>query len=67
MAPTDIELEKGIRGTKLRGSIDALYQHIVFEFRRYLKLEKEKGKEKLERYLRSLGEKQFSLAYSPTV
>lgn len=32
MAPTDIELEKGIRGTKLRGSIDALYQDIVFEF-----------------------------------
>lgn len=58
MAPTDIELEKGIRGTKLRGSIDALYQDIVFEFRRHLKLERKKGKEELKRYLRSLGDKQ---------
>jgi len=56
--PVDIELEKGIKGTKLRGSIDALYQDIVFEFKRDLKLEREKGKEELERYLRSLGDKQ---------
>lgn len=56
--PTDVELEKGIKGTKLRGSIDALYQDIVFEFKRDLKLEREKGKEELERYLRSLGDKQ---------
>jgi methylase of polypeptide subunit release factors len=56
--PTDVELEKGIKGTKLRGSIDALYQDIVFEFKRDLKLEGEKGREELERYLRSLGNKQ---------
>ena len=56
--PVDVELEKGIKGTKLRGSIDALYQDIVFEFKRDLKLEREKGKEELERYLRSLGDKQ---------
>ena len=56
--PTDVELEKGIKGTKLRGSIDALYQDIVFEFKRDLKLEREKGKEELERYLQSLGDKQ---------
>lgn len=31
--PTDVELEKGIKRTKLRGSIDALYQDIVFEFK----------------------------------
>ena len=43
--PVDVELEKGIKGAKLRGSIDALYQDIVFEFKRDLKLEREKGKE----------------------
>jgi hypothetical protein len=57
--PTDIELEKGIKGATLRGSIDALYQDIVFEFKRDLKIEKDKGKEELERYLRSLGNKQI--------
>lgn len=56
--PTDVELEKGIKGTRLRGRIDALYQDIVFEFKRDLRLEREKGKEELERYLRSLGNKQ---------
>jgi hypothetical protein len=56
--PVDVELEKGIKGTKLRGSIDALYQDIVFEFKRDLRVERDKGKEELERYLRSLGNKQ---------
>jgi hypothetical protein len=56
--PIDVELEKGIKGTRLRGSIDALYQDIVFEFKRDLKLEGEKGREELERYLRSLGNEQ---------
>ena len=56
--PIDVELEKGIKGTTLRGSIDALYQDIVFEFKRDLKVERDKGKEELERYLRSLGNKQ---------
>ena len=56
--PVDVELEKGIKGTTLRGSIDALYQDIVFEFKRDLKIERDKGKEELERYLRSLGNKQ---------
>jgi len=56
--PVDVELEKGIKGTTLRGSIDALYQDIVFEFKRDLKVERDKGKEELERYLRSLGNKQ---------
>jgi hypothetical protein len=35
-----------------------LYQDIVFEFKRDLRLEGEKGREELERYLRSLGNKQ---------
>jgi hypothetical protein len=56
--PVDVDLEKGIKGAKLRGSIDALYQDIVFEFKRDLKLERDRGKEELERYLRSLGDKQ---------
>ena len=56
--PVDVELEKGIKGATLRGSIDALYQDIVFEFKRDLKIERDKGKEELERYLRSLGNKQ---------
>jgi hypothetical protein len=56
--PVDVELEKGIKGTTLRGSIDALYQDIVFEFKRDLKIERDKGKEELERYLRSLGDEQ---------
>jgi hypothetical protein len=56
--PVEVELEKGIKGTKLRGSIDALYQDIVFEFKRDLRIERDKGKEELERYLRSFGNKQ---------
>lgn len=49
--PVDVELEKGIKGATLRGSIDALYQDIVFEFKRDLKIERDKGREELERYL----------------
>jgi len=56
--PTDVELEKGITGATLRGSIDALYRDIVYEFKRDLKIERDKGKEELRRYLRSLGDKQ---------
>ena len=52
--PTDVELEKGIKGTKLRGSIDALYQDIVFEFKRDLKLEGEKGREELRKLRNAL-------------
>jgi len=55
--PVDVDLERGIKGTKLRGSIDALYQDIIFEFKRDLKTERDKGKEELERYLRALGDK----------
>ena len=45
--PVDVELEKGIKGAALRGSIDALYQDIVFEFKRDLKIERDKSKEEL--------------------
>jgi len=56
--PLDVELERGITATRLRGSIDALYQDIVFEFKRDLRAERDKGKEELGRYLASLGDKQ---------
>jgi hypothetical protein len=56
--PADVKLEKAIKGTKVRGSIDAPHEDIVCEFRRDLKLERDKGREELEGYLRSLGDKQ---------
>ncbi|MBI2916763.1 MAG: restriction endonuclease subunit M [Chloroflexi bacterium] len=56
--PMEVDLERGIKGTRLRGSIDALYQDIVFEFKRDLRTERDKGKEELGRYLASLGDKQ---------
>jgi len=52
--PTDVELEKGIKIAKVRGFIDALYQDIVFEFKRDLDTEREKGKAELTSYLQSL-------------
>lgn len=52
--PSEIELEKGIRAVKLKGYIDALYEDIVFEFKRNLDAERETGLEELDRYLRSL-------------
>ena len=42
--PTDVELEKGIKGATLRGSIDALYRDTVFEFKRDLRIERDKVK-----------------------
>ncbi|MBI4340077.1 MAG: SAM-dependent DNA methyltransferase [Chloroflexi bacterium] len=43
---------------KLRGFIDALYQDIIFEFKRDMRAERDKGKEELARYLTSLGDSQ---------
>jgi len=50
----EFELEKGVRAAKLRGFIDALFQDIVFEFKRDLDAEREVGKRELTDYLRSL-------------
>jgi len=50
----EFELEKGIKAAKVRGFIDALYQDIVFEFKRDLDAEREKGKAELTGYLQSL-------------
>jgi len=50
----EFELEKGVKAAKVRGFIDALYQDIVFEFKRDLDTEKEKGLAELASYLQSL-------------
>lgn len=50
----EFELEKGIKAAKVRGFIDALFQDIVFEFKRDLDAEREAGKRELTDYLSSL-------------
>lgn len=50
----EFELEKGVKAAKVRGFIDALYQDIVFEFKRDLNAEREKGLAELTSYLYSL-------------
>jgi type I restriction-modification system DNA methylase subunit len=50
----EIELEKGIQIAKVKGYIDALYQDVVFEFKRDLATEREKGLLELDGYIKSL-------------
>ncbi len=50
----EFELEKGVKAAKVRGFIDALFQDIVFEFKRDLDAEREEGKRELTDYLGSL-------------
>jgi hypothetical protein len=50
----EVELEKDIKGSSFAGYIDALYKDIVFEFKRGLVNEREKGIEELTKYLKSL-------------
>jgi len=50
----EFELEKGIKAAKVRGFIDALFQDIVFEFKRDIDTERDKGKAELTAYLESL-------------
>jgi len=57
----EVEVEKGIRVAQVRGYIDALYQDLVFEFKRNLDKEREVGIEELVTYLTSLGEKSFGV------
>jgi hypothetical protein len=54
VAYEEFELEKGIKAAKVRGFIDALFQDIVFEFKRDLDAEREAGKRELTDYLTSL-------------
>jgi hypothetical protein len=57
----EVEVEKGIRVAKVRGYIDALYQDLVFEFKRDLEKERAVGLEELVTYLTSLGEQSFGV------
>jgi len=50
----EFELEKGVKAAKVRGFIDALFQDVVFEFKRDLDAEREEGKRELTDYLGSL-------------
>ncbi|TRZ48678.1 MAG: hypothetical protein D4S01_09895 [Dehalococcoidia bacterium] len=55
----EFELEKGVKVAKVRGFIDALYQDIVFEFKRDLDTEREKGLAELKGYLQSLRDETY--------
>jgi methylase of polypeptide subunit release factors len=50
----ELELEKGVQIAKVKGYIDALYQDVVFEFKRDLTIEREKGLLELDNYIKSL-------------
>ena len=50
----EFELEKGVKAAKVRGFIDALFQDIVFEFKRDIDTEREAGKRELTDYLGSI-------------
>src|SRR5712692_6355487 len=47
----EVEVEKGIRVAKIRGYIDALYQDLVFEFKRNLGKEREVGRARRAGYV----------------
>lgn len=58
---TDVELEKGIQFSEVRGYIDALYKDIIFEFKRDLPTEREKGLQELNTYIQSLPGNHFGI------
>ena len=57
----EFELEKGIKAAKVRGFIDALYQDIIFEFKRDLATERDKGLQELSTYMQSLQGNHFGI------
>jgi hypothetical protein len=57
----DIELEKGIHFSEVRGFIDALFKDVIFEFKRDLTLEREKGLQELTTYIQSLKGNHFGI------
>jgi len=57
----EFELEKGVKVAKVRGFIDALYQDIVFEFKRDLATERDKGLQELSTYIQSLQGNHFGI------
>ncbi len=58
---TEVELEKNVKFSEVRGYIDALYQDIIFEFKRDLALEREKGLQELTTYIQSLKDNHFGI------
>ena len=61
LEPEDVLLEKNVIGAQVRGYIDALYQEIVFEFKRDLNTEREKGIQELTLYLSTLTQEHFGI------
>lgn len=57
----DVELEKGIQFSEVRGYIDALYKDIIFEFKRDLATERDKGLQELTTYIQSLDGNHFGI------
>jgi hypothetical protein len=54
----ELELERHVRALGIRGYIDALYRHLLFEFKRDLEGERAKGLEELQRYISAQAEPQ---------
>jgi len=52
----ELELERYVRALGIRGYIDALYRHLLFEFKRDLEGERAKGLEELQRYISAQAE-----------
>ena len=57
----EVELEKGIQFSEVRGYIDALYKDIIFEFKRDLATERDKGLQELSTYIQSLQGNHFGI------
>ena len=54
----ELELEHPVKALGVRGYIDALYRHVLFEFKRDLNRERAKGLEELQRYISAQAEPQ---------
>jgi hypothetical protein len=54
LAADQVELEKGLFGLQVKGFIDALYQDIVIEFKKYIDQERDEGKKELKKYIQGL-------------
>ncbi len=58
----DVELERNVRVSEIRGRIDLLYRHIVFEVKRDLAKEHDDVLRELRLYLTKVGDRAFGLA-----
>jgi len=57
----EFELEKGVTVARVKGFVDALFQDTIFEFKRDLATEREKGLRELSTYLQSLPGDHFGI------